>query len=188
MRRSRLWALPAVVLAVTACQGGQSADAPPTIASTHTRTIRPSPAETGPVDVRPTTAADAVTCPILMTQTAADTTGMRLARVQILRQGGTTIRCRFYALQGTPLATSDTEIVDTQPPPAGAGFPTAEYGTALGVKLTDGSWHDIAHGRFFHTSDAVCPPYHLQVLGSEDVETYRSLATSNCWNNGDQVW
>ena len=102
-----MWALPAVVLAVTACQGGQSADAPPTIASTHTRTITPSPAETGPVDVRPTTAADAVTCPILMTQTAADTTGMRLARVQVLRQGGTTIGCRFYALQGSPLATSE---------------------------------------------------------------------------------
>jgi len=42
-----------------------------------------------------------------MTQTAADTTGMRLARVQVLRQGGTTIGCRFYALQGSPLATSE---------------------------------------------------------------------------------
>ena len=104
---------------------------------------------------------------------------------------GTPIGPALYSLYNTfDRSTADifSEIVDTQPPPTGAGFPTAEYGTALGVKLTDGSWHDIAHGQFFHTSDAGCPPYHMQVLGTNDVETYRSLASTSCYHNGDQLW
>jgi hypothetical protein len=41
--------------------------------------------------------------------------GMRLARVQVLRQGGTTIGCRFFALQGSPLATSERLPGPNQP-------------------------------------------------------------------------
>jgi hypothetical protein len=107
VQRSRLGALLAALLAPPACTARQTTYSTSTIDRTQTRTITPSAAGTGPLDVRPTAVADAHNCPLLEEQAAADMLGMRLARIEVLRQGGTTIGCRFYALQGSPLATSE---------------------------------------------------------------------------------
>ena len=96
------------LLGVTACTAAPSAPAPSTDV-TRTRTVAESAPPPDPVPLRsgPTTADDASTCPLLATQTAADDVGMRLARVQVLRVGDSVSGCRFYALQGSPLATSE---------------------------------------------------------------------------------
>ncbi|MDT4933973.1 MAG: hypothetical protein QOK11_1865, partial [Pseudonocardiales bacterium] len=107
VQRSPLATLLALMLVLPACQARQATYSISTIDRTQTRTIRPSAAGTGPLDVRPTAATDAHICPVLDEQAAAEMVRMRLARVQVLRQGGTTIGCRFFALQGSPLATSE---------------------------------------------------------------------------------
>jgi len=104
---SRAWVLCTIGLVITACSGGRPGGTPGTVVSTHPITVRPSQAATGPLDTRPTAAVDARACPFLDSQTVADTVGMRLGRVEVLRQGGKTIGCRFYALQGSPLSTSE---------------------------------------------------------------------------------
>jgi hypothetical protein len=74
---------------------------------TRTETITPSAAATGPLDTRPIVAQDAATCPLLSFQDAASIGGMRLAHLQILRQGSATVGCRFFAISSGPLAQSE---------------------------------------------------------------------------------
>jgi hypothetical protein len=81
-----------------------SSDRTVTRTETHTTTPPPHPV---PVQTGPTTTAQAKACPLLATQRAADDVGMRLARITVLRSGGAVIGCNFYALQGSPLATSE---------------------------------------------------------------------------------
>lgn len=106
--RSCLRVLSVTGLMLTACSSGaprsRTAD---TTVSTQVLSVPTNRSSTGPLDTRPTKALDAGSCPILVTQTAADAVGMRLDRVQVLRQGSKTIGCRFYALQGSPLSTSE---------------------------------------------------------------------------------
>jgi hypothetical protein len=99
--------LACLVLGLTACTASHSPAGPSEIVSTHTNTITLSPSNTGAIDVGPTTAANASSCPLLTMQTASESTGMRLDRIQVLRQARRVIGCRFYALQGSPLATSE---------------------------------------------------------------------------------
>ncbi|MDT4939822.1 MAG: hypothetical protein QOG80_3493 [Pseudonocardiales bacterium] len=79
------------------------------IDSTHTtvETITPSTDPAGPLDARPIVASDAPSCPLLSAANAAEDGGMRLARIQVLRRGSAVVGCRFYAIQGSSLATSE---------------------------------------------------------------------------------
>jgi len=80
----------------------------PDVTVTHTKTATRSVApDPHPIVAGPTTAAGARSCPLMATRTAADNVGMRLARITVLRSGGTVIGCNFFALQGSPLATSE---------------------------------------------------------------------------------
>jgi hypothetical protein len=106
----RLGGLALALALLGACTSG--AGSPPSTApSVRTQTVvhtkTPSPAPTAPIDTGPTKAATASKCPLLAQQTAADTIGMRLARITVLRSGGKVVGCRLYALQGSPLAQSE---------------------------------------------------------------------------------
>jgi hypothetical protein len=72
---------------------------------TRTQTLTASPA-TGPVPAGETTVR-ATPCPLLKTSVAADAVGMRLARSEVLVNRGRVTGCRFYALQRSPLHTSE---------------------------------------------------------------------------------
>lgn len=92
---------------------------------TATRTVAPDP---HPIVAGPTSSAAARSCPLMAKQTAADNVGMRLARITVLRSGGTVIGCNFFALQGSPLATSEHLPGPKQPV---ISIVTSRYGTAL---------------------------------------------------------
>jgi hypothetical protein len=55
----------------------------------------------------PTRTVSATTCPFVRTAVVRSTLGMRLGRLTVLRSGGRTVGCRFYALQGTALHESE---------------------------------------------------------------------------------
>jgi hypothetical protein len=97
-------------VAVAGCSPHHPSSAPSTIYSTIVHTVpasTPTAAPTGPLDTTAVTAADATTCPLLAQATAADSIGMRLARIATLTQGSTVVGCRFYALQGAALTQSE---------------------------------------------------------------------------------
>jgi hypothetical protein len=97
----------AVVL--TGCGGGGSSAAPSTSFSTIVTTVTSSASTTptGPLDTQSVTATTAASCALVSTDSAADSIGMRLARVEVLTRGTTSAGCRFYALQGTALSQSE---------------------------------------------------------------------------------
>ena len=101
-------ALTALVL--TGCGAGGASAPASTSVSTIVKTINPStpaPVATGPLNTAAVTAATAASCPLLTIDSAADTVGMRLARIEVLSQGQTPAGCRFYALQGSALSASE---------------------------------------------------------------------------------
>jgi hypothetical protein len=102
-------ALAAVTLASCTSDGGPAPPNPSlrTVTQTRTRSAPASGAPTGPIRSGPTTARQAPTCPLLAQQAAADRVGMRLARITVLHSAGSTVGCRFYALQGSPLHGSE---------------------------------------------------------------------------------
>jgi hypothetical protein len=107
-------ALVAVLLigavTVAGCSPHHASAAPSTIYSTIVHTVpasTPTAVPTGPLDTTAVTAADATACPLLTQATAADSIGMRLARIATLTQGSTVVGCRFYALQGVALTKSE---------------------------------------------------------------------------------
>jgi hypothetical protein len=78
--------------------------------STATSTIDMRPVDTGPVK-----ATTATRCPVIDRQFAADTVGMRLAKITVLRSTGKLVGCRIYALQNSPLAVSEKLPPANQP-------------------------------------------------------------------------
>lgn len=89
--------------------------APGSSAVTRTQTLTRSPSPTGAVVAGPTTAVPAPSCPFAGQAFVRDTIGMRLGRVTVLKSGGRVIGCRIYALQGSPLATSENLPGPDQP-------------------------------------------------------------------------
>jgi hypothetical protein len=104
----RRCAVLAAVAGLAACSSSTGA-APESSVATRTvvRTRTPDPVRTAQTSTGPTRAAAAARCPLLPKQAAADTVGMRLARITVLRSGGAVVGCRFYALQNSPLAQSE---------------------------------------------------------------------------------
>ena len=84
---------------------------------TKTRPV-PPPTAVPPVSTGPTTAADASSCPLLDEQYAAETIGMRLDRISVLKSGGTVIGCRIYALQH-PTGQCDASCLAAEKLPPG---------------------------------------------------------------------
>src|SRR5690242_19623355 len=106
--RTALLAVPAVLL--TACtSSGTAAPTPSTSTRTviGTRTVTATTSRPAPVTSGPTTTATAARCPLLDTPQAAARVGMRLGRITVQRSGGRIVGCRFYTLQGSPLAHSE---------------------------------------------------------------------------------
>jgi hypothetical protein len=98
-----LGVLGVVVLALAAC------------GSTHTRTVTKTSTVTRTVDPNPLDRVRETSCPFLGQQFAAETVGMRLARITVLHQNGRIVGCRIYALQGSPLSVSERLPPANQP-------------------------------------------------------------------------
>jgi hypothetical protein len=79
----------------------------PTTTTVETITKPPPTANQRPIDTGPTKASSAPDCPLGGEQAVANKIGMRLARIQVLSTGGTVRGCRIYALQHSPLATTE---------------------------------------------------------------------------------
>lgn len=110
MRKIILVVVSAGGLVLAGCGGGGSPAPASTSYSTIVTTVAPSSGAatpTGPVDTQSVTATNAASCALLPTASAADSIGMRLARVEVLTRGTTAAGCRFYALQGSALAQSE---------------------------------------------------------------------------------
>ncbi|MEO8889460.1 MAG: hypothetical protein ABI301_05695 [Jatrophihabitantaceae bacterium] len=84
-----------------------------TSTQTRTATVTTTPSS-GPIAAGPTTTASG-TCSLLPRQTAANDLGMRLAKERVLVSGGKQIGCEFFAIQDSPLATSERLPGPNQP-------------------------------------------------------------------------
>jgi hypothetical protein len=98
----------AVLTAATLLTGCTSSGSPTTPVTTRDTTItHSSSADQDPIATGPTSVAAAPSCPFVDQNFVHYTIGMRLGRITILRSGGRTVGCRFYALQNSYL--HDTE-------------------------------------------------------------------------------
>jgi hypothetical protein len=99
----------AAVIGATLLAGCVSSASPqPTTTTTRTSTVtRSSSPDSKPISTGPTHAAAAASCPFAAPDFVRDTIGMRLGRITVLRSGGRTVGCRFYALQNSPLHNSE---------------------------------------------------------------------------------
>jgi hypothetical protein len=104
------WVLAALIATAAAACTPSRHEIVRTSTLTTTRTIDMRPAATGP-----TTSATTKRCPLIDRQVAADTVGMRLARVTVQHSGGKVVGCRIYALQNSPLAVSEKLPPANQP-------------------------------------------------------------------------
>jgi len=98
------------ITVVSGCAPHHPPVSPRTDYSTITRTVTvptPSSGPTGALDTAPLTEAATTSCPLVELAAAADSIGMRLARITTLTQGSAVVGCRFYALQGNSLTTSE---------------------------------------------------------------------------------
>lgn len=120
-----LLAAAGALAACSASSGGASSSPPP---STVTSTVTVSPSTAGTPSAGPTTAVAARSCPLATTAFVRDTMGMRLGRLTVLRSGGRTVGCRFYALQGGALHASEHLPGPRQPV---AEIVTQRYGSAV---------------------------------------------------------
>lgn len=134
----------AVASLLTGCGGGTGTPMPAV-----TRTITHS-VDARPVNVGPTTSA-AGTCRLLGEQAVAGDVGMRLARVTVQRAGGKQVGCTFYALQNSPLATSEHLPGAHQP--------------AVQVLLTRYTSSTAAHNAMVRTAEAGANPQQVGVGG-----------------------
>lgn len=107
--------------------GCTSATPSPSVTITHTQTVTTAPTDPTPIAAGPTSVRDG-TCPLADQQTLADDIGMRLARTVVLSSAGATVGCSFYALQDSPLATSERLPGPDQP---AIQVTTARYASAL---------------------------------------------------------
>lgn len=93
----------ALVVPATAACTKSATQLPPT---TTVETVTTTP-DARPIFTGPTTAAEAGRCPLVDEQQAANIIGMRLERITVLHSGGKVVGCRIYALQGSPLHSSE---------------------------------------------------------------------------------
>jgi len=95
----RLLALAGALAGLAACT---SSGSPPSPApgSTISSTVTVAPSSPPEPSSAPTRAVAAEFCPLVSTDLVHQTMGMRLGRLTVLRSGGRTVGCRFYALQG----------------------------------------------------------------------------------------
>jgi hypothetical protein len=119
----------------------QSSPAPasPTPVVTQTLTSPPPSVATTPISTGPVTAKSG-SCPFISLSAAMNVIGQRLARSTELRSGGATIGCRFYAIQGSALHTSENLPGPNQPD---IEITTARYASA-----------DAAHNAVVTTAEA----------------------------------
>jgi len=96
----RLLALVGVLAASAACTSSASPPASPAPGTTISSTVTVTPSTPPPPAAAPTRAVTAGSCPFVDTAFVHDTMGMRLGRLSVLRSGGATVGCRFFALQG----------------------------------------------------------------------------------------
>lgn len=100
----RITVLSFALAALAACTSSGT----PTTYTTQTTTItHTSSADPNPIDTGPTRATSAESCPFVGKHYVHYTIGMRLGRVTVLRSGGRTVGCRFYALQNSYLHDSE---------------------------------------------------------------------------------
>lgn len=105
--RGRTAAAVSVMVVAVLLAGCTSERAHPGTTRTDTRTATVTTIPTGgPIAAGPTTTA-AGTCTLLPKQAAANDLGMRLAKEQVLTSGGKQIGCEFFAIQDSPLHTSE---------------------------------------------------------------------------------
>jgi hypothetical protein len=101
-----LTAAAAVLLSAAACTSSRSSPSG-TPQTTATRTvIHTTVPSTAPVVAGPTSSKEG-NCPFIAKQTVAEDLGMRLERTTVQHSGGKTVGCEFFALQDSPLATSE---------------------------------------------------------------------------------
>ena len=98
--RRRLLLLLMASGALAACTSSGSAPAPAP-ATTISSTVTVAPSTPPAPSSGPTKAAAAGSCPLVPVAYVHQTMGMRLGRLTVLRSGGRTVGCRFYALQGS---------------------------------------------------------------------------------------
>lgn len=104
---SRLATAAGVIALVAGCSS--SGGAGPSGSSTPSTAPASSAAaaSTGHPAAAPTTAVAARRCPFVGSAFVKNTMGMRLGRLTVLRSGGRTVGCRFYAIQNSPLHDSE---------------------------------------------------------------------------------
>jgi hypothetical protein len=105
---SRLATAAGAVALVAGCSSsggaGPSGSSTPSTAPASTA----STASAGrPPAALPTNAVAARRCPFVGSAFVKNTMGMRLGRLTVLRSGGRTVGCRFYAIQNSPLHDSE---------------------------------------------------------------------------------
>jgi hypothetical protein len=110
----RLLAVAALVALLAGCTSSTT-PAPGSSIVTRTQTLTRSPSPTGAIVAGPTSAVPAPACPFAGQTFVRDTIGMRLGRVTVLKSGGQVVGCRIYALQDSPLATSENLPGRNQP-------------------------------------------------------------------------
>lgn len=104
-----------------------------------------------PVASAPTIAAPASACPFVTAAFVRNAIGMRLGRITVLRSGGRTVGCRFYALQGSSLHASEHLPGPHQP---AVEIATARYASAT-----------AAHNAFVRIADRGSNPQQVDLGG-----------------------
>lgn len=128
----------AVLTLAVLLTAGCASDAAPPRAVTRTETVTASPS-VGPVPAGATTVR-AGPCPLLRASVAADAVGMRLARTEVLVNRGRATGCRFFALQHSPLHSSERLPGPHQPVIAvtSSRYPSRDAARAALVRLARG--------------------------------------------------
>jgi hypothetical protein len=151
MRAGAVAAAGSALLLLAACTS-TGPSAPPstsvrTVTQTAVQTIPAPPISAPPVSAPPTTplssgptTAASGTCPYVTETFANDSVGQRLGRQEVLRSDGAIVGCRFYAIQGTALATSENL--------PGANQPDIEITTATYATTT------VAHNAVVRLAEA----------------------------------
>ncbi|WP_375484856.1 hypothetical protein [uncultured Jatrophihabitans sp.] len=100
-RTAAIGVLATLALLVAGCTSGSgpSSSAPTSAPVATSSSTVGSPSATAPVSSGPTTASASRSCPVVAASVVHDTLGVRLGRTTVLRSGGTTVGCRFYAQQ-----------------------------------------------------------------------------------------
>jgi hypothetical protein len=111
-RTAALVLVAAVSILVAGCTSGRARPGT-TRTLTQTQTFTTT-ATGGPIAAGPTKTASG-TCALVPKQTVADDLGMRLDRENVLTSGGKQVGCEFFAIQGSPLATSERLPGPNQP-------------------------------------------------------------------------